>query len=216
MSIFNGVTYAAISVIPNTNDWFSRLNSKLLSFSHLKWIENYLNSDINMNEGLLWSPLNSIFGSSFITINDQNGNTYSCFGSWETDNKILLNNIRKACSIVKTASWNSNIPVDKNTIQNILHSNYSISITLIPPITFWNKIDFRKKNQLPINRGYVYYNKSKNTVGMTYLPSVWKQLNNRNDFFEGLCKKHTNVYNKSSGFKLYYYDSISWNLDIKT
>ena len=138
------------------------------------------------------------------------------FGSWETDNKILLNNIRKACSIVKTASWNSNIPVDKNTIQNILHSNYSISITLIPPITFWNKIDFRKKNQLPINRGYVYYNKSKNTVGMTYLPSVWKQLNNRNDFFEGLCKKHTNVYNKSSGFKLYYYDSISWNLDIKT
>ena len=97
----------------------------------------------------------------------------------------------------------------------MLHNKYSISITLIPPIKDWNKIDLKNINLLPTNRGYVYYNQSSNTVGMTYLPSVWKQLNNRDKFFQGLLNKHTTVYNKSSGFKLYYYDSISWSLDFK-
>jgi len=211
---FEGVTYANISAI-NDNSWFSELKSKLLAYSHLKWVEEYLLSPDNVvDKGLYWSPLKNISGSSFVTIYYENKETYSCFGSWEPDNKNILESIKNASRTVKEAKWHIHEPVNRNTIKNILKNNYIISITLIEPIKNWIKADTNNINNNPRNRGYVYYNKINNKVGMTYLPSVWDSFNTPNDFFKGLIDKHTNVYSTSSEWDLYMYESISWELKI--
>jgi len=99
---FSGVTYAVLSTIEEfNNSWFSNLQSKLLAYSHLKWVEDYL-LDIEIeNNGLIWSPLNNKVGSCFISISDSNNNIISCFGSWENNNNSLLEIMKKATNLVK-------------------------------------------------------------------------------------------------------------------
>ena len=56
----------------------------------------------------------------------------------------------------------------------------------------------------------MFYNKDNNKVGMTYLPSVWDTLPNEQEFQKGLEQKHQKVYANNPGFKLYKYDSLTW------
>ena len=144
--LFNGVTYASLGSFSKNDNWLLNLDSKLLAYSHLKWVETFLKQNNNiMNEGLYWSPLNKIKGSSFVTISDLNDKTLSCFGHWEDVNLLfnednILNSIKQASVSVKTASWNGRNSINLNNLKN-----YKISITLIEPIKYWQKISKNKK-----------------------------------------------------------------------
>ena len=69
-----------------------------------------------------------------------------------------------------------------------------LDIRLKLNITFFYKIQK--------GRGYVFYNKDDNKVGMTYLLSVWDTLPDKQEF--------QNVYANSPGFELYEYYSLTW------
>ena len=213
--LFNGVTYASLGCFISNENWLLNLDSKLLAYSHLKWVEQFLNQSNNIiNNGLYWSPLNQYKGSSFVTISDFSDKTLSCFGYWEDINDInnsenlensennILNCIKQASLSVKTASWNGRQSINLNNLMN-----YKISITLIEPIKNWEKIgNIRKKG-----KGYVYMKNGK--VGMTYLPSVWKLFMIKSNFFKNLKKKQTDHYSDFNDWELYSYNSISWTLD---
>ena len=212
-NIFSGVTYGILSTIkPNNYDWLDCLNSKLLSYSHLKWIDDIIkDKELSIN-GLVWSPLNNKLGSCFVSISDINKNTISCFGSWETNNKNLLEAMKKATINVKEYSWNDNPPISKDILNKYLNNNYIISITLIEPLKNWKKIENVEK--IIKNRGYVFYDEIQKKVGMTYIPSVWDNINNINEFLDGLIDKHNNIYNRQNTYnwKLYMYEAVTWSL----
>ena len=212
-NIFNGVTYGAIAAI-NNNSWFNKLNSKVLSYSHLNFVNQYLLSELTYPNKLIWSPLNNIIGSSFVTISNEKDVTYSCFGSWETNENNLMNSIINASHIVKNYSWHSNQPASAVNINKYLHNKYFLSITLIAPIDTWKIINLDKLSTCPTDRGYVFYNKEINKVGMTYLPSVWNLMDTKDKFFEGLSLKHKKVYQTQPGYNLYYYESLTWKIKI--
>ncbi len=211
--IFDGVTYGALAAI-NDKYWFNKLNSKVLSYSHLNFVNQYLLSDLKYPGKLNWTPLNGIVGSSFITISNEKDITYSCFGSWETNKDNIIDNIRNAAYIVKNYSWNSNQPASAVNINKYLNNNYFLSITLIAPINTWKIVNLDKLSFYPKDRGYVFYNKKINKVGMTYLPSVWELITNKDEFFEGLSLKHQKVYQTQPEYKLYYYESITWKIKL--
>ena len=51
------------TVFYNNDNWLLNLDSKLLAYSHLKWVEQFLNQNNNIiNNGLYWSQLNQIKG----------------------------------------------------------------------------------------------------------------------------------------------------------
>lgn len=205
---FDGVSYASLVSIDKSRDWVLKLESKLLAYSHLKWVKQFLTKkSIIIDNGLYWSPLKKIKGSCFVTVSDENDKTLSCFGDWESENKKsnLLDCIKNASLSVKTKSWNGNQPISKDLLKN---KKYYISITLIEPIKNWKVV----KKTKPKNRGYVYL-KDRN-VGMTFLPSVWELFDNNKDFFENLEKKHTNVYPDATGWVLNQYNSVSWKFFI--
>ena len=205
---FDGVTYAALlSVQKSSLNWFSRLNSKLLAYAHLGFVDDCLQNNIS-NNGLFWSPLNNISGSCFVTINDKKDATYSCFGSWNKPN--LLENMIEATENVKTSRWHSHEPVNKTVLINKLENKYSIDITLIEPQEQWARIEKINESLLE-NRGYVYCHKLSKKVGMTFLPSVWKEIPNKSSFFENLETKHRGVYPSNfEDWDLYCYESLTW------
>jgi len=207
---FSGVTYAVLSTIEEfNNSWFSNLQSKLLAYSHLKWVEDYL-LDIEIeNNGLIWSPLNNKVGSCFISISDSNNNIISCFGSWENNNNSLLEIMKKATNLVKKYSWNNNPPLSKNILEK--YRNFIITINLIEPIHRWKKIH---NNIIEKNRGYVFYKPNENKIGMTFIPSVWENIKDEQEFYTHLINKHKNVYNDISEWDLFMYESISWSRNI--
>jgi len=212
---FSGVTYASLNSFKNNDHHLVILKNKLLAYSHLMWVNDFLKSNENKpNKGLHWSPLNKMRGSSFITVYQRGSNqeqTYSCFGAWETENSNILNSIKSASNTVKIAKWGNNGPVNNYILKNLLNNKYKISISLIEPIKFWKKVNMNNLEKAQKNRGYVYYNEKNNKVGMTYLPSVWESFNTKKSFFSGLIDKHENVYSSVSGWKLYSYQTISWN-----
>lgn len=213
-SIFSGVTYGILSTIkPSYNDWLYCLNSKLLSYSHLKWVDDIIKDKELLIDGLMWSPLNNKQGSCFITISDINKNTFSCFGNWETNNKNLLEALKKTTINLKKYSWNKNPSISKDILKKYLNNNYIISITLIEPLKNWKKIDNNIDNIVKY-RGYVFYDDIQNRVGMTYIPSVWDNINSINEFYKGLSDKHYNVYRKNGTYNwnLYMYEAVTWSL----
>ena len=209
---FNGVTYASLgSIMKASVNWFSLLNSKILAYSHLGWIKDCLLSNNNTfadNNGLFWSPLQSMKGSCFLTVYRENKDTYSCFGAWEEQSSSLLDNIIKATKTVKRASWGSNKPVTRNVLQTHLKGNYSLSLTLIEPQEKWVLVG---NKSLERNRGYVYCHRKTKQIGMTYLPSVWTQIPDEKEFIKNLKQKHKRVYSDNpQEWVLYKYDSLSW------
>lgn len=203
---FDGVTYASLFAIKLPINWTGLLMSKLLAYSHLEWVRDYFK--FSNKSGLYWSPLVNMSGSAFITINDQNEQCYACFGSWEKNGSSLLNAIKKATHTVNTSSWNDHQPVNQLVLDQVLYSYFSITITLIAPIKTWFQVEHIQDVQK--NRGYVYYHQTKHQVGMTYLPSVWQNLSNRNEFLSGLAEKQTLVYPNQQNWQLYGYDALSW------
>ena len=190
---FDGVTYGTVMAFENKS-WNTILKSKLLAYTHLEWVKEYLLSDtIVINNGLFWSPLKNMKGSCFVTV-EINDKTYSCFGSWEDDDLLL--SIKKASKTVKTAYWHTNPPVTKKILSK---NNYTISITLICPKDQWNLADEKLNNK----RGYVFYDKV--NIGATYLPSVWESITNQEEF-----KEHLKTKNMRRDMQLYSYDSITW------
>ena len=211
--IFDGVTYGALACY--NSSWYNDIYNNMLAYSHLHWVNKILKEDVILDGscnpstcGLFWSSLLNIKGSCFITVYDKLGKTYSCMGSWEPDSKNLLETLIKALMTVKSASWHTNSPVNRDILMNKLEDKYSIVITLIEPIQYWKK----HSKKVEKNKGYVFYNNMINKVGMTYLPSVWELYNNEADFFKGLEIKHKKRYS-DSGWDLYNYNSISWKLD---
>ena len=160
----------------------------------------------NNIEYLIWSPIRLMKGSVFVTISDQNNNTYSCFGSWENNKNSLFDCLIDATKSVIKYRWGNNSPVTPTN--NILNTNYYISITLISPKSTWTKVE--NINNAPEKIGYVYFNNNTNKVGMTYLPSVWKLLTNKKDFFDGIYNKQGSNYPSKLGWELNRYNSISW------
>lgn len=146
-------------------------------------------------------------GSCFVTIYDGNQDTYSCWGSWETDGKNLLTNIKKATQNVKTNSWHDNEPVTKQVLNDL--KQYRIDITLIQPIEYWVETTPTKINN---EHGYVYYDETQKQIGATYLPSVWDSITNTDQFVDGLTKK-SGLHKNQKGFKLYQYESITWQME---
>ena len=148
-------------------------------------------------------------GSCFVTVYKKDNNykaTYSCFGSWEDDTNTLLNCVKDATETVSEARWaNEHPPVNKDVLNTL--QNYKLTITLIEPISKWKPVSFE---EIQKGRGYVFYNKDNNKVGMTYLPSVWDTLPDKHEFQKGLEDKHQNIYANSPGFELYEYDSLTW------
>ena len=167
-------------------------------------------SDIaHTKEGLNWSPLSDMKGSCFVTVYKKDNNykaTYSCFGSWENDTNNLLKCVKNATETVSESRWaKANPPVNKDVLNKL--KNYKLNVTLIEPISKWKQISFE---QIQKGRGYVFYNKNTKKVGMTYLPSVWDTLPDKQEFKKGLEEKHQNVYANSQGFELYEYESLTW------
>jgi predicted class III extradiol MEMO1 family dioxygenase len=204
---FNGVTYASLGCFKPKNKWLFNIESKLLAYPHLKWVESYLSKNNSyIDNGLYWSPLKKIKGSCFVSITDLNNKTISCFGYWETsiENNNILNCMKQASLSVKTKKWNDRNIININNIPN----NYKIHITLIEPIKYWTEIS--NKKSVKKNLGYVYLKDKK--VGMTYLPSVWGMLKNRKQFLQNLKEKQLLNYPDLNGWNLYQYNSISWIL----
>ena len=219
---FDGVSYAALAAYKNT--WYNNLYSNMLAYPHLLWTNNVLLENITLIDikngckptqcGLFWSILHKLKGSCFVTINDKDNKTYSCFGAWEPNNNNLFSSLCNAINSVQTKSWHNNNTVTKNTLETNLNNEYILDITLIEPIEYWEPV------QMPIdniknfpnlkNKGYVYYDKSANNVGMTYLPSVWESISNPTDFFSGLKIKHFGSTSVTANWDIYSYNSICW------
>ena len=78
---FDGVTYASLVSLDTNKNWLYNLESKLLAYSHIAWVKDFLIRKNNrINNGLFWSPLKKLKGSCFVTISDKDDNTMSCFG----------------------------------------------------------------------------------------------------------------------------------------
>ena len=150
-----------------------------------------------------------------MSIEENNGNTYSCFGSWETANNNLLESMLRAVKTVKSASWNGNKPVTREVLEQRLGGNYTLSIYLIPPILQWKNVSSIPLKLRELNKGYVQYNSKTNNIGMTYLPSVWKKFKSRKEFFQGLERKNMRIADKSPDMELYMYECLIWNFNFK-
>jgi len=49
---------------------------------------------------------------------------------------------------------------------------------------------------------------------MTFIPSVWENIKDEQEFYTHLINKHKNVYNDISEWDLFMYESISWSRNI--
>ena len=221
---FDGVTYGALAVFDIKNSsWFSDLKSKMIAYPHLFWCNDFLLNNLTLDSfncvptdcGLFYSLLKNKKGSCFVSIEENNGNTYSCFGSWETSNNNLLESMISAVKTVKSASWNGNKSVTREVLEQVLRGNYTLSIYLIPPILQWKNVSSIPIKLRELNKGYVQYNSKTNNIGMTYLPSVWKKFKSRKEFFQGLDRKNMRIADKSSDWELYMYECLIWNFNFK-
>ena len=212
---FDGVTYAALASIKRrTDNFFSLLNSKMLSYSHLHCVKEYLETNRPFGNRLFWSPLKRMVGSCFVTVYsmDNNGkyHTYSCFGSWQPQTRGLLQNVENACNSVKKSSWGNHQPVSPTVLKTL--GKYKLTITLIQPTEYWKDVTDTEIKKREKGRGYAYFNKESDTVGMTYLPSVWDMIPTKEEFFAGLKRKHSGPYGSVQGWRLYSYESITYSL----
>lgn len=213
-------------VVNSSNAYFANLQNRDLAYSHVQAVYAFLNTPSDqvpetLDSTLLSSPLKDFQsgGSCFITVGTGTDTTYSCFGSWEskpdstTVSESLLTRVEYACKTMRTHSWGSHPPVSSETFQTFFGTStpFFITITLIEPKQYWTKAS-ENYQELKPNMGHVWFNTEHKNNGVTFIPSVWKNMTNKDGsynkqrYLTALQQKQGNSRNMS----LYQYNAISW------
>lgn len=174
------VGYAAIVFIEEKEEINDDEKKELLSISR-KTLEAYLKTGnkLTVDSSKLSSSLQK-FQGCFVTLNKE-GNLRGCVGSimpQEEIYKCVIDNSISAA--VNDPRFN---PVTYNEVKNL---EIEISLLSVPEKFEFNSTDELLQKLRP-NIDGVILNKDMKTA--TFLPQVWEQISNKEDFLEQLCLK---------------------------
>ena len=162
---------------------YKRLDNRALAAAHLHWVHRMIKSgrvDTKVCPLKVWSPLTNIVGSAFVTASRADGETYSCWGSWEKEaSNTLFQAVQDACGRVLSNSWGKNKPL--GTVGLDKAGVKQLEITLIAPKRLWET----SENGLCVKPQGCFIS-DQTGGGATYLPSVWKSISNARSFTEHL------------------------------
>ena len=156
----------------------SELLLKIARNSVLEHLNN--TSIINQNELLEQYPFFADHRATFVTLN-LNGNLRGCIGSLLPQRKLLEDIISNA----KAAAFQDPRfqPLSKDEFKNL---EIEISVLTLPlPLEYNNIKDMKSKIRVGVDGVILKQGRHQ----ATFLPQVWEQLPNFEEFFSHLCQK---------------------------
>ena len=117
----------------------------------------------------------------FVTL-EKNGRLRGCIGLFEFDKPLYKNVIDR--SMAAATQDNRFTPVGYNELKDIV---IEVSILTEPKELKFNSTEDLLNKLHPFEDGVILYTKYGNS---TYLPQVWEQLPDKEDFLSNLCEKH--------------------------
>ena len=138
--------------------------------------------DFNLEDALKTYPMLKENGAVFVTINSEpNEQLRGCIGSLQAYRPLYKDIISNAQSAALRDTRFTPL-----TLEEFKHINIEVSI-LSEPITLeYSDVEDLKSKVVPFQDGIVLKHNGQHA---TYLPQVWEQLPNFDDFFSSLCLK---------------------------
>ena len=138
--------------------------------------------DFNLEDALKTYPDLKDNGAVFITINTEpNDQLRGCIGSLQAYRPLYKDIIFNAqAAALRDPRF---LPL---TVDELKHIKIEVSILSEPKVLLYDDIEDLKSKVVPFQDGIVLKHNGRQA---TYLPQVWKQLPQFDDFFSSLCLK---------------------------